>query len=162
MANNVNKTVGSLNTHYHYFSDIKRRIIIGFAIDNGNVKLIDLLDFNGRSLNIVCKRHATSKECSYPNKPLIYKERHLIIGNNGKESSDYRHKLIDSIHAIFKKGNFKGFNYLGCYCPLDKELYEKIKEEKDYYDFKSYRNDGINYKTIQIFKQLIKFYDEVK
>lgn len=162
MASNVNKTVGSLDTHYHYFSDIKRQIVIGFTMKKGKVKVIDLLDLNGRSINIVCKRQATSNVYSLPNKPLIYKERHLIIGNNEIESCAYRHKLIDAIHAIFKKGNFKGFNYIGCYTPLDNELYGKIKEEKDYCDFKSYRNESVNFKTIQIFKQLIKFYDEAK
>lgn len=162
MANNVNKTIGTLDTQYHYFSDIKRQIVIGFTMKKGKVKLIDLLDFNGRSINIVCKRHATSNVYSHPNKPLVYKERHLEIGNNEIESCAYRHKLIAAIHAIFHIGNYKGFNYIGCYCPLDKELYEKIKDEKDYLNFKSYRNDGINYKAVQIFKQLIKFYDEVK
>lgn len=162
MINNVNKTVGSMDTQYHYFSDIKRQIVIGFTMKKGKVKLIDLLDFNGRSINIVCKMTHKSHKYNYPDKPLVYKVRHLEIGNNEKESCAYRHKLITSIHSIFQKENFKGFNYIGCYCPLDKDLYEKIKDEKDYLNFKSYRNDGINYKAVQIFKQLIKFYDEVK
>lgn len=162
MANNANKTIGTLDTHYHYFSDIKRQIIIGFTTAEGSVKLIDLLDFNGVAFNIVCKKSNTSHVYCYPNKPLKYKKLHLEIGTNEKECARYRHNLIAAIHAIFHITNYKGFNYIGCYTPLDKELYEKIKEEKDYYDFKSYRNDGINYKTVQIFKKLIKFYDEVK